>query len=111
MLLWWDEALFRNLKRRLSVLAAQELDFLPLRDADVAGLLAEVDRDRERLQQLLQGEPPRETRELLRTSLFVVESPNKARTIASLRALALEVDEVLVGTDSDTEREKIATCT
>ena len=83
VLFWWDGAAFRSLKRRLSLLSAQEVEFLPLRPAVFVGVLREVDRDREKLRRLLRGEPPGETRELLRTALFLVESPNKAHTIAS----------------------------
>ncbi|NOX44402.1 MAG: reverse gyrase, partial [Caldiserica bacterium] len=83
VLLWWDEAAYRNLRRRLTLLSTQEVEFRPLRSVGFEGVLREVDRDRERLRRLLRGEPPGETRELLRTALFVVESPNKARTIAS----------------------------
>lgn len=83
VLLWWDEAAFRGLKRRLSVLTAQEIEFQPLASADVDAVLREVDHDRKKLQELRRGAPPEGVRELLRTSLFVVESPNKARTIAS----------------------------
>ena len=83
VLFWWDEAAFRGLKRRLALLSAQEIEFAPLASVEIGELLREVDRDRERLRRLLRGEPPEETRELLRASLFVVESPNKARTIAS----------------------------
>ncbi|MGY4707003.1 reverse gyrase [Candidatus Bipolaricaulota sp. J31] len=83
VLLWWDEAAFRGLRRRLSVLTAQEIEFQPLASADINALLQEIDHDRERLRELRRGAPPKGVRELLRTSLFIVESPNKARTIAA----------------------------
>lgn len=83
VLFWWDEACFRSLRRRLLALAAQEVEFLPAKSVDLKKVLSEVDRDRKRLREFRRGAPPKGARELLRTSLFVVESPNKARTIAS----------------------------
>ena len=42
-----------------------------------------VDRDRERIREILEGKVKLETKKLIKTILIVVESPNKARTIAN----------------------------
>ncbi|TCK06472.1 reverse gyrase [Phorcysia thermohydrogeniphila] len=42
-----------------------------------------VDRDRKRVREILEGKVKAETKNLLKTALVVVESPNKARTIAN----------------------------
>ena len=56
-----------------------------------------VDRDRKRVKEILEGKVKAETKNLLRTALVIVESPNKARTIANffgrpVRRRVLDVD-------------------
>lgn len=52
-------------------------------ELDVAGVLAEIDKDRELVRELARGGVKREFADIVRTALVVVESPTKARTIAS----------------------------
>ncbi|MDW8035595.1 MAG: reverse gyrase [Candidatus Korarchaeum sp.] len=75
--LLWDEGpmLTAFIKRA----KAQELDFLPLSEVDVKELKVEVDRSRELLSSIRSGY---EYANLMKTALFIVESPNKAKTIA-----------------------------
>lgn len=58
---------------------AQELDFVPLDEVDLRELRAEIDKSRELLSSMRSGY---EYANLLKTVLFIVESPNKARNIA-----------------------------
>ncbi len=52
-------------------------------EKELKGIFKVVDKDRERVKKILSGEVPKETKDLVKTALVVVESPNKARTIAS----------------------------
>lgn len=55
-----------------------------LSEVNLDELMGEVDRDREAIKSLLEGKLKAEFKDLIRFALFVVESPNKARTIARL---------------------------
>ena len=57
----------------------QELEPIPLSDVDLDSLREEIDKSRELLSSIRKGY---EYAGLLKTALFIVESPNKARTIA-----------------------------
>jgi reverse gyrase len=72
-------ALLRDLKWLLETLEFSEYD-----EVRVAKVLKEVDRDRAKVRKALEGKLRVKKRELMKTTLFVVESPNKARTIAKL---------------------------
>ncbi|NPA04670.1 MAG: reverse gyrase [Crenarchaeota archaeon] len=61
-----------------------EAEWKPLEEVDLPKLLAEINRDRERVRAILEGRiKPEEVQELVKTVLMIVESPNKARTIAN----------------------------
>ncbi len=60
--------------------SAYDIDFYEVSEVDISSLRQEIDEDREKYLKL-KGQF-RETAGLLKTVLFVVESPNKARTIA-----------------------------
>lgn len=72
-------ALLRDLKWLLETVGFVEYD-----EKLVTQVLKEVNRDRKRVKDALEGKLKIEERELMKTTLFVVESPNKARTIARL---------------------------
>uniref|UniRef100_A0A7C1PBL5 Reverse gyrase n=1 Tax=Thermofilum pendens TaxID=2269 RepID=A0A7C1PBL5_THEPE len=56
----------------------------PLSEVDLDSLIMEISQERELIRKIVKGEiRPGEIKELLRTALVVVESPTKARTIAS----------------------------
>ncbi len=78
-----EARLLRGLERRLSMRLG-EFEFLPLEDVDLVDVLRQIDEDRERLQALRTAHalPHQEWQALARTTLIIVESPNKARTIA-----------------------------
>jgi len=96
LLLVDDLKALNSLRKRLRFYL-EEVEFKVLEEEEVAKRLGlplitrdklrevfrEVDRDRERVRKILAGKLPPQTKELVKSSLVVVESPNKARTIAS----------------------------
>ncbi|WP_148688348.1 reverse gyrase [Methanopyrus sp. SNP6] len=61
------------------------LELKKISDEELEELVRKVDEDRERVRKILAGElKPEETSRLARSALMIVESPNKARMIASL---------------------------
>ncbi|SNR71090.1 reverse gyrase [Desulfurobacterium atlanticum] len=94
-----DLKAFNSLRKRVSILYKdmefkvfankKGIDFanrkgLSLIDEEsLKKIFAEVDKDRERVKRILKGELACESRELVKATLVVVESPHKARTIAS----------------------------
>ncbi len=83
LLFWDDEKAFTSLKKRLSYyFPNQDVEFKTLEEVDLKEELRRVDEDRERAKAVLSGKVPPQVRDLFRTTLVVVESPNKARTIA-----------------------------
>ncbi len=80
----WDEKAFRSLQKRLRLyFTGGEVLFKPLEDVNLEDIMKEIDRDRERAKAVLSGKIPSESKDLFKTTLVVVESPNKARTISS----------------------------
>ncbi len=71
-------SLFRGLMKRVSWLT--ETRWVRFEDLDLGRLLREIDEDRERVRRVIEGRV--EAPELVKTALLIVESPNKARTIA-----------------------------
>ncbi len=83
VLFWDDEKAFNSLKKRLSYyFPNQEVEFKTLEEVNLKEELRKVDEDRERAKAVLSGRIPAQVRDLFRTTLVVVESPNKAKTIA-----------------------------
>ncbi len=68
------EKAFNQLQRYMRIIYGE--DFVPLHEVDLEKILREIDEDRKRVGVVKKGEDP------VKTVLFVVESPNKARTIA-----------------------------
>lgn len=84
-----DERLLRGLERRLR-LYIDDFKFYPLSDVNLDEVLKQIDEDRELVRLVRLGiatlkEAPQASAKKPHaiTSLFIVESPNKARTIAS----------------------------
>ncbi|RUM47179.1 MAG: reverse gyrase [Hyperthermus sp.] len=75
-----DPRLFNGLARRTRWLV--EAEWRRLEELDLASVMRSIDRDRERLREIVEGKIKPEQVELVRTALLIVESPNKARTIA-----------------------------
>ena len=74
-----NKNLLEELDRKL--LWTVEVPTVPLSEIDLDDILKEIDADRERVRIARLGKMP--AKEHLQTCLFVVESPTKARTIAS----------------------------
>ncbi|MFA0736409.1 MAG: hypothetical protein OGMRLDGQ_002909 [Candidatus Fervidibacter sp.] len=87
LVLAWDRKAFHSLVRRLR-LFYDEIEFADAGQIDWEEELRKVDEDRERIRSLLASkseaevEPKVLARPEIRTTLVIVESPNKARTIA-----------------------------
>ncbi len=73
---------FNALKRELR-LRFDEADFKRLEEVDLESILAEVDRDRRAVREVMEGRATAARIDLMKTVLMVVESPTKARTIAN----------------------------
>ena len=82
ILLYYSDEAFASLRRRLRAAISQDIEFVKFDEIDLDALLREIDQDRERVKAVLRGELPVEKKDLMRTTLVIVESPNKARTIA-----------------------------
>ncbi|HDN76239.1 MAG TPA: reverse gyrase, partial [Acidilobales archaeon] len=82
-----DIKLLKGLERRLKWIM-EDFSFTHLSEVDIDSVIGEIDHDRELISKLRAGEVPEEIRVgkkglmELKTALLVVESPNKARTIA-----------------------------
>jgi len=72
---------FNDLKRRLSWFL-DEAEFKPVEKVDLNRLFEEIDRDRRKIGELRAGRITEEEKSLVKPIMVVVESPNKARTIA-----------------------------
>jgi len=76
-----SEPLFRGLKKRLAWVVEEWKEFESL---NLSELLKEIDEDRKKVLKVIRGElKVEEVRDLMKTVLMIVESPNKARTITS----------------------------
>ncbi len=78
-----EEKAFNALLRDLRWLL-ETIDFKEYSEVDLDKLIKEVDEDRLKVKLVLEGKLRIKERELMKTTLFIVESPNKARTIAKL---------------------------
>lgn len=96
-----DERLLKGLERRLRLIS-EDIVLRSLDAIDLDQIMREIDRDRENIRRAREGrvfeivDVP--LKELTRTVLVVVESPNKARTIASFfgRPSIKEIGEIRV---------------
>ncbi|RLF16615.1 MAG: reverse gyrase [Thermoprotei archaeon] len=77
-----DERVFNGLVRQTRWLA-EEVKWASIDEVDLGALMKEVDEDRERIRRLLRGEVRAEGFEPVKSVLLIVESPTKAKTIAS----------------------------
>ncbi|MEM5861013.1 MAG: reverse gyrase [Candidatus Aenigmatarchaeota archaeon] len=75
-----DEKAFNNLKKELSYL--EDIEWKNFEEVELPSLIREIDKDRENVLLAQEGKLKSEERISLSTILFIVESPNKARTIA-----------------------------
>ncbi|RTZ68583.1 MAG: reverse gyrase, partial [Aquificaceae bacterium] len=77
-----DKKAFNNLRKKVKWFS-DEIEFTPLGEVELERLFEEIERDRQNVVKFLKGEIPKGANELIKPVLVVVESPNKARTIAN----------------------------
>ena len=77
-----DYRAFRNLEKKIRWLY-EEINFREIGEVNFKEILEEVDKDRKKVKDILDKKIKEERKEYLKPVLLVVESPNKARTIAN----------------------------
>lgn len=77
-----DEKLLAALQKQVSWYT-DECNWIKFDELDLSKVLSEVERDRELIVSIAKGEVKPGAADIVRTALVVVESPTKARTIAS----------------------------
>ncbi|MEM2795371.1 MAG: reverse gyrase, partial [Thermofilaceae archaeon] len=77
-----DEKLLEALQKQVRWYT-DESTWVRFEELDLNTILSEVDKDREFIKSLINGEVKPEVADMVKTALVVVESPTKARTIAS----------------------------
>jgi len=82
----YDAKAFKSLERRLRRSMNLEIELQEFEKIDLESVIYEIDQDRERVRKILSGNFETEQKDLIKTTLVVVESPNKARTIAGFFA-------------------------
>ncbi|WP_457644242.1 reverse gyrase [Persephonella sp.] len=77
-----DEKAFYSLQKKVRWFS-EDIQFKPADQVDLEKILKEIDQDRENVRKVLSGEIIVEERQSFKTTVVIVESPNKARTIAN----------------------------
>jgi reverse gyrase len=83
-----DIIAFNHLQKKIRWFS-EDIKFVNLEEINLEEILREIDEDRERVKEVRQGKARTEEKELLKPVLIVVESPNKARTIANFFGKAI----------------------
>lgn len=83
-----DEKAFAHLQKKLRWFS-EDIKFKELDQVDLAEILREVDEDREKIKKTKEGQLAPYQKEILKPVLVIVESPNKARTIANFFGKAI----------------------
>ncbi len=83
VLIFLEDINFKVLNRDRGRELAERFGFELIEEKDLKRIFEVVDRDRKRVREILEGKISAETKSLVTTALVVVESPNKARTIAN----------------------------
>ena len=98
-----DYKAFYSLQKKVRWFS-EDIQFKPVEEVDLKQILKQIDEDREKVRKVLSGEMIAEERQSFKTTLVVVESPNKARTISNFfgkplrrRLKELEAYEIAVG--------------
>lgn len=77
-----DKRAFNHLKKKVRWFS-EDINFVPVSSVDLDSLLSQIEEDRKKVKRYLSGEAVQERPDLLKPVLIVVESPNKAKTIAN----------------------------
>ncbi len=83
-----DERAFRHLRKKIKWFS-EDIEFKPLESVNLDEILKEIDKDREKIKRILKEEEKSQDRDILKPVLILVESPNKARTIANFFGKAI----------------------
>ena len=96
VLIFLEDINFKVLDKDRGKELAERFGFELIKEEDLKRIFEVVDRDRERVREILEGKISAQTKSLVSTALVVVESPNKARTIANFfgRAIRRRVNDV-----------------
>jgi len=77
-----DEKAFYSLQKKVRWFS-EDIQFKPVEQINLEEILKMIDQDREKVKKVLSGESIIEERQSFLTTVVIVESPNKARTIAN----------------------------
>jgi len=77
-----NEKVFNGLLRQMRW-RFMEFRMVPFEELDLDGVLRQIDEDREKVRLVMEGKISTRVKDLVKSSLMIVESPNKARTIAN----------------------------
>ncbi|NJE55085.1 reverse gyrase [Thermococcus sp. 21S9] len=77
-----NEKVFNGLVRQMRW-RFTEFKMVPFEELDLEKLLREIDEDREKVRLVMEGKISSKVKDLVKSALMIVESPNKARTIAN----------------------------
>jgi len=77
-----NEKVFNGLLRQMRW-RFTEFKMVPFEELDLDKLLREIDEDREKVRLVMEGKISAKVKDLVKSALMIVESPNKARTIAN----------------------------
>jgi len=79
-----DEKAWNSIRKRVRWYV-EEITWKNINEINLELLIKQVDEDREKIRAINKGEiTPEISKELIKSALFIVESPNKARTIARM---------------------------
>ncbi|WP_258084722.1 reverse gyrase [Thermococcus thermotolerans] len=77
-----NEKVFNGLLRQMRW-RFTEFKMVPFEELDIDEVLRQIDEDREKVRLVMEGKISAKVKDLVKSALMIVESPNKARTIAS----------------------------
>ncbi len=77
-----NEKVFNGLVRQMRW-RFTEFQMAPFEELDLDDVLRQIDEDREKVRLVMEGKISAKVKDLVKSALMIVESPNKARTIAS----------------------------
>ncbi|MDW8033401.1 MAG: reverse gyrase [Nitrososphaerota archaeon] len=77
-----DEKSFYHLQKKVRWFG-EEINFIDVTNINIDSLMNEIEKERKLIRKILKGVAKDETKDILKPILLIVESPNKARTIAN----------------------------
>ncbi|ASJ04257.1 MULTISPECIES: reverse gyrase [Thermococcus] len=77
-----NEKVFNGLLRQMRW-RFTEFKMVPFEELDLEEILRQIDEDREKVRLVMEGKISARVKDLVKSALMIVESPNKARTIAN----------------------------